>query len=266
MTKTLMVNSPVRKVKQNNAISSFYNKQVSITYGEIDSNNKDGTCNVLLSNGFVCENIKIRSTGYPSKDPLVGGIKYPPLKAQVIILHPENDINSGFIMPAPLDFRDDDVNSEILGQGNIELIEGGWIKTFEPTKGIFTFTHKDFPDLILTVDPDSKITNIVDFNGNKILLDDAGMSIEDLNGNTFKSSSSSWDINGNADNAVKHLGLTTAMTNQDTATNAEFTKIATSITAMVTAWQALGVTIPAYVPAPVVTDISGSKVDNVKFS
>jgi len=181
-------------------MSSFYNTQTAISYGSIESNNEDGTTNVLTNNGFITRNINIQSTTYPGVEPLTGGIKYPPLNAQVIIIHPVNDIASGFIMPAPLDYRDPVVQEEILGQGDRELLEGGWIKTFDPLLGILTFTHKDFEDLIFTINPDTKITNYVDFNGNKFTFDEIGISVEDFNGNKFfldGDGISVADLNGN---------------------------------------------------------------------
>lgn len=176
MVKKIKTIKKPEAIPQSNAMSSYYNTQTAISYGSIDSNNEDGTTNVLLNNGFITRNINISSTNYPAKEPLVGGVKYPPLNAQVIIIHPVNDINSGFIMPAPLDYRDPNVQSEILGQGDKEISEGGWVKTFDPETGGTVISNSTF-NLIL--DPDGKIVSLVDFEGN-----------------TIKNNGTVWEING----------------------------------------------------------------------
>ena len=93
-----MIIRSVKPTIQCGARSTTYNKRISITYGTVHSNNK-GTTNILLSTGFIAENIRIPSSYYPSIDPVIGGIAYPPKGTEVVILHPENDFSSGFILP-----------------------------------------------------------------------------------------------------------------------------------------------------------------------
>lgn len=64
------------------------------------------------------------------------------------------------------------------------------------------------------------------------------------------------EVGGNTDNMVKFIPLDAALKNQDTAINTELAKIATAITSV-------GGT---YVPGTVSTDISLSKLENVKTS
>lgn len=139
--KKMIIKSPARSIRQTNTRSSFYNSQLAITYGEIDSNNDNGTTNVLLVTGFLATNIKIPSTYYPSKDPVIGGIVYPPIGSHVMILHPVNDVNSGWIRPAPLDERDDTVVSDLLSGGDKSILPGGWIITYDQETGDFIATN-----------------------------------------------------------------------------------------------------------------------------
>ncbi len=137
----MIIRSDPKPVKQTNTRSSLYNRQMAITYGSIESNNDDGTTNILLVNGFPANNIKIPSSYWPSKNPTIGGISYPPEGTEVIILHPVNDLDSGWVMPAPLDERDDQVLSDLLSGGDKSLLPGGWEIVFDQTTGDFTATN-----------------------------------------------------------------------------------------------------------------------------
>ena len=139
--KKLILRSNPRPVKQTNTRSSLYNRQMAITYGAIESNNTDGTTNILLVNGFPANNIKIPSSYWPSKNPTLGGIGYPPIGTEVMILHPVNDIDSGWIIPAPLDERDDTIISDLLSGGDKSLLPGGWEYTYDQTTGDITFIN-----------------------------------------------------------------------------------------------------------------------------
>lgn len=139
--KKMIIRSQPRPVRQSNTRSSFYNSTIAITYGTIDSNNTDGTTNVLLITGFITRNIRIPSSFYPSKDPTIGGITYPPINSEVIILHPLNDINSGWIRPAPLDENDDQVISDLLSGGDKSILPGGWTITYDQTTGNLIATN-----------------------------------------------------------------------------------------------------------------------------
>lgn len=177
----MIINSKPTPKKQSSAVSSLYSRDLSITYGTVDSNNDNGTCNILLVTGFLSKGIKILSSIYPSKEPVIGGIKYPQIGAYVIILHPKEDINSGFILPAELDFTDDDVSGEFTENKTIE--EGGWESTFDPETGIKILTNGDFK---LIVDPDledngaAPSVSLTDFSGNTIVMDSSKVLI---NGN-----------------------------------------------------------------------------------
>jgi len=139
--KKMILRSQPKPIRQSNARSSFYNTNIAITYGTIDSNNNDGTTNVLLITGFITRNIRIPSSFYPSKDPTIGGITYPPKNSAVIILHPVNDINSGWIRPAPLDENDDQVISDLLSGGDKSILPGGWTKTYDQETGDISFIN-----------------------------------------------------------------------------------------------------------------------------
>lgn len=153
---------------QINARSSIQSKSVMITYGKVNSNNTDGTCNVDLVTGFLIEGVKIPSSYYPSKEPVTGGICYPPVGTEVRILYPDGDINSGWIENAHLNTRDSDVTSELLGQGDIEIIPGGWSKTFDQETGKAIFINGTFN---LEIDPAAESVNLTDFKGNTIVMD-----------------------------------------------------------------------------------------------
>jgi len=139
--KKMIIRSQPKPIRQSNTRSSFYNSTIAITYGTIDSNNTDGTTNVLLITGFITRNIRIPSSFYPSKDPTIGGITYPPIGSAVIILHPVNDINSGWIRPAPLDENDDQVISDLLSGGDKSILPGGWTKIYDQETGDISFIN-----------------------------------------------------------------------------------------------------------------------------
>ena len=193
--KTIRIKTRPKPVSQRNALSSLYDSKVAITYGFVDSNNTDGTCNIELLTGFIVERVRILSSGYPGKDPIVGGISYPPIESQVIILHPVDDINSGFILPAPLDDKDEDVQEELLDQGNKKILPGGWSIAYDPELGKYTVSNGDF--FVLDIDPDTEITTLVDFHENKFTLDTDGIVIEDKNSNTISMEFGKVLINGN---------------------------------------------------------------------
>lgn len=160
--------------KQSNSQSSRYNSQLAITYGTIDSVNEDGTCNILLVTGFIADNIKIPSTGWPGTDPVIGGITYPPEGTEVRIIHPIDDVNSGFIAPASLNTRNEDVVSELLGQGDKQILPGGWSITYDQTIGKYQLTNGSF---VLIVDPDTSSVSYTDFEGNTIKSNGATLEI-----------------------------------------------------------------------------------------
>lgn len=66
------------------------------------------------------------------------------------------------------------------------------------------------------------------------------------------------------DNFVAYQRLNTGLLNQDILINAEFSKITTTLNAVVTAFQNLGIPIPSYVQSDVSTNISSSKIDKIK--
>ncbi len=247
--KRLVVKKKVGNVRQANAVSSLYNSTLSITYGTVESNNTDSTCNIMTVKGFVLENIRLLSTVFPSKDPTIGGVKYPPLNAQVMIIHPTNDINSGFIIPAGLDFRDDTVTSDLLDQGDKTIFQGGWEKTYDPELGIYVLTNGTFE---LSLDPDGETVSLIDFKGN-----------------TFKNNDTVWEINGNANFAVRFGAMETAYNQLKT----DFDNLVTLYNAHIHITTATitpgvpGVISPTTSTGSASTgDISGAKVDNIKVS
>ncbi len=175
--KKVIINRRINPIKQTNAMSSLYNSQLLITYGTIDSNNTNGTTNVLLVTGFVVANIRILSTVFPSKDPTIGGIRYPQVGAQVIVIHPQSDIGQGFIIPASLDERDNTVTSDLLNQGDKELLQGGWETAFDPETGIRTLKNGNFN---LVADPNGQTVVLDDFSGNNVTMEASKVTI---NGN-----------------------------------------------------------------------------------
>jgi hypothetical protein len=168
--------------KQANAHSTEYSRKLSITYGNVIENNT-GTCNVELKNGFVVEDIRIQSTTFPSKNPNYGGIIYPPIGAEVLILHPENDLKLGWIIPASLDFKDESVLSEILSGGDKQILPGGWVTTYDQETGNVTFTNGDFS---MTVNNTSKEIALSDWNGNEIQLTVAGILLKSTDAANWK--------------------------------------------------------------------------------
>jgi len=106
---------------------------------------------------------------------------------------------------------------------------------------------------------DSNIESTVENGEKKIYAQDNG-SIESY---IYLKKDGTIEINGNTDFAVNYNNLEISLTNQDTLINAELTKLTATISAMVTAFSALGVTIPPYVQGAVTTDITSAKNDKV---
>lgn len=229
--KKLIIKGPNQAVPQKNARSSLYNTALAITYGTIDSNNDNSTTNVKLVNGFLATKIRIPSSYYPTTDTVQGGIEYPPVGAEVVIIHPIGDLNSGFILPAGLEIGNSDVENALFGQGNIKILPGGWTTTNDPDKGKYTFSNGD--TFVLDVDPDSQTFSLTDFQGN-----------------TFKNNGTVLEINGNSDFAVGYTALNTALQTFITDLNA---KLVTALSAAGSSWPGTSL------------DISGSKVDSVKL-
>ncbi len=180
--KTINFRKKADPPPQTNAISSVYNTYLGISYGTVDSNNTDGTCNVLLNNGFMASNIRIPSTIAPVEDPVQGGIVYPVVDAKVAIIHPVDDLNAGFIFPGYLNSRNTEVDTELLSGGDKTILPGGWIYTYDQATGKSTFTHGTF---VLDVDPNAESFSFTDFKGNTISADSPAL-----------------EINGDADFAV----------------------------------------------------------------
>jgi hypothetical protein len=262
--KQLIIRRPAEPTPQANAISSRYGTPLAVSYGKVESNNTDGTANIKLATGFIVR-IRIPSTVWPAQEPVTGGIIYPPVGAEVMIYHPVNDLNSGFIYPVNLNTRNKDVEEELLDQGDKEVLPGGWEKTYDQEKGILTFKNGD---LLLTIDPDTKKIDILDFNANKILLDDAGLNIEDLHGNTFKSNSSAWEINGNTNNAVQYQALETAFNQlKQDFDNFVATVYGVHVHIVTTPDTINGTASPTTNQGvPSTADITGAKIANIKVS
>lgn len=98
-----------------------------------------------------------------------------------------------------------------------------------------------------------------------IIITDSEITIQNSGGFSIILNSSGIEINGNTDFAVKHTLLNTALQTELTLINAEYTKLTTTISQMVTAFAALGVTITPYTQGVVTLDISGAKDSEVKL-
>lgn len=192
MIKKMIIKQPPKPKLQTNSNSKKYERQLFVTYGTVKDNNDDGTCNVLLKNGFVAR-VRIPSTFWSSESPITGGISYPPKDTEVRIEYPENDLNSGFVYPANINTRNQEVSDAILGQGDKTILPGGWVYTYNQETGEATF--KNGENFILEANPDSKVLSLTDFEGN-----------------TFKNNGATWEINGAT--KVARLDDTTSLTLQ----------------------------------------------------
>lgn len=156
MKKIIRNRGPI-PIRQKNASSSLYDSTLAITYGTVDSNNDDGTTNILLVNGFPADNIRIPSSSYPTQDPVTGGVIYPPIGAEVAIIHPKGDINSGFIIPPGLNERNPDVVSALFGKGDFVILPGGWEFTYNKETGEAKFSNNSND---IRVDPGNGVIEI----------------------------------------------------------------------------------------------------------
>jgi len=232
--------------EQTNAQSSKYQQLLYISYGKVKSNNNDGTCNVLLNKGIETR-VRIPSTTWANEEPVTGGISYPPVGAQVMIFAPENDLNSGYIYPSNLNLRNSEVEDELLDQGDITKLPGGWTHTYDQETGKTEFTHGSSFDLI--VDPDSNLVSLTDFEGN-----------------TFKNNGAVWEINGNGNFAVGYDKLKIEFDEL----NSKYNKLITTLLAWVPVpsdgGASLKVGLVAAAPLNSVANINNAKVSNVKLA
>lgn len=153
--KKMIINNKPRPVKQTNTNSTGYSRRLSVAYGNVKSINENGTCNITLVTGFPANKIKIPSKIYPSKEPTIGGVDYPQIGAFVKIIHPEGDLNSGWIEPAEVDYTDDTVKSD-LPEGT-KILLGGWTQTYDQETGEVTFLNNSNE---IKIDPANDIIEI----------------------------------------------------------------------------------------------------------
>lgn len=246
MVKKMVVKNPTRPTLQANSMSTISSYRLMISYGSVKSNNTDGTTNIELKTGIVATNLYLPSPVWPSKKPLTGGTKYPPIGSEVLIYHPEGDLDSGYVYPAPLNTKDKEVQDNLLDQGDKELLPGGWEYTYDQETGKMEF-KKDTFDLI--VDPDGKVVSLTDFEGN-----------------TFKNNGAVWEINGDDDFAVAFNDLKAEFNKL----NDEYNKLATRLLAWIPVPGDGGAALKVALVVPPSVAVSGSvidnaKVDNVKF-
>ncbi|MDC7221547.1 MAG: hypothetical protein PQJ59_16555 [Spirochaetales bacterium] len=190
--KKVVIQGKGKPFKQSNSVSSLESSQLCIMAGEVTENNDDGTCNVLLRNGYTSNNMRILSTIYPTKGTIYGGISYPQVGAYVNVIFPKNNLQSGFILPGHLDNTDDDVNSELLSGGDKTILPGGWEYSYNQETGQAIFSNGDFS---LDVDPENENFSLTDFQGN-----------------TFANNGETLEINGTTAVAREGDGTTSSAT------------------------------------------------------
>jgi hypothetical protein len=173
MPKKIIFRSPNQQITpQSNVISTIHSPILKIAYGNVEGLVKDkGFCNVRFKNGFLQKNIRLLSGVFPNKDPLVGSIVYPSDGAEVMVIYPENDLKNGFILPANLDCRDEDVQSNLLDGLDRGLLPGGWEWEYDQETGYFTITNGDVE--IIYDDNNLQINS----NGNTIIFESSKITI-----------------------------------------------------------------------------------------
>ena len=152
----------------------------------------------------------------------------------------------------------------LLSQENPKEVENvqNWGFDSKPPKGE--------RGLLLTTD-NNKTSAIVGYilRSEETEIGETRMYATDSSGNVLGdvklNNDSEFVILGGSDYAVQHTPLKTGLNNQDTAINTELTKLSVTISAMVSAFYSLGVTIPAYTKGNISTDIDNSKVEKVRL-
>ena len=146
-----------------------------------------------------------------------------------------------------MDVRDSDIISSLLGQGDKEILPGGWSKTFDQETGEMIFINGTF---VLKVNPDTEAFELTDFKGN-----------------TFKSSASAWDINGSADNAVAYADLKLAFDQLKADFDGLVSIFNLHVHVVTTPDTINGSAAPTLtLDAPSTADMSGAKVNNVRLA
>lgn len=157
---------------QSSVVSTIYSPYLKITYGNVEGLVKDkGLCNIRFKNGFLQKNVRILSSVFPNKDPLVGSVSYPSIGAEVIVIYPENDLKNGFVLPANLDYKDEDVQNTILDGLDRGFIPGGWEWNYDQETGYITITNGDME--IIYDDNNLQINS----NGNTIIFESVRITI-----------------------------------------------------------------------------------------
>jgi hypothetical protein len=160
--------------------TQIYNKTLAISYGNVESVDARGLCDVKLTNGFIANRLRIKANMFSNSPSdtgsIIGGITYPAQGTEVAILHPVDDVNSGLVIPAGVDFRNKNVLDTILSGGDTSYLPGGWEYTYNQGTGKVTFTNGV---LIIESDPENSITKIknydettIEMGNNKVLIND----------------------------------------------------------------------------------------------
>jgi hypothetical protein len=194
--------------RQASVFPSLVNADLAITYGTVESNNTNGTCVVKLITGFSLP-IKIPSEFPPGKEPSTGGVRYPRVGSRVVIIHPKNDIGSGFVFPATFDIRDEAVISDLLETGDKSVSDDGWTTTRNREDGTVIISREDYT---ITIDVTNQITSIEDWHGNSEVLDSDGIK-----------------LNGEGNTLTKYSPLDSALQGLVSAIKTELGKIANGI-------------------------------------
>lgn len=227
-------------LSQSGAVSSFYRRFAYFSWGTVESLNKSlGAVNIKLNNGFIVNNIRIRSSVFPLGD--VGEITYPVKGSSVILLYPEDDIKNAVLLSAPLNYRDADVKASFLDPGvDVKKIPGGWEISYDQETGDMTIENGSFS---MNVSNDSEEINIQDWNGN-----------------TFNFVDGEIKINGSDDYAVAFNNLKTEFDKLNDAYN--------DLVGRLLGWTPVpndgGTALKTALTMPSPIAVSGSVIDNAK--
>lgn len=159
----------------------------------------------------------------------------------------------GWTMTFPVSAGDECILLAVQRDSSNWRTSGGEVEAESPRR-----SHS-FKDAIAIVGINSEATALSSFNSSEPELRNESGSVKFTLGETGAS------INDGVFSAVSYENLATALALQDTALNAEFTKLTTTLSQMVTAFTALGYDVTDYIQGVITTDITSAQVEELKL-
>jgi hypothetical protein len=163
-----------------------------ITIHEVGVPSKEWVCNTTDANGDTVS---------------TGGIDLPPVGSYVFVLFPYGIKNRSGAMILYSCFRDTDAKQAAFLSTDYEnqrriYRQGGIITTYDRSAKSFEMTDADNDDFSILVDKANKKLAIVDWSGNKVTIESAGITVEDANNNSVAMASGGITVGDKSGNKI----------------------------------------------------------------